>query len=122
LLDSTEPQAAGSRYASVTKANNGLFQVQQGSTDNLLDVTANDFDSQGFPFTVFFPQGTISTPHGTLKPSSDWQGLLYTPVAGFFGTDTFTYAIVNDFNQESSSTNIVFVTKAGDQSPVADKA
>ncbi|PWU09575.1 MAG: hypothetical protein C5B50_27065, partial [Verrucomicrobia bacterium] len=119
LVDSLQPQALATTLSPVTKANYDVFQVQQDSSPNSLAVRANDSDSRGLPLSIFFPAFQTTTPHGSVLPSPDGRTLLYTPASGFFGADTFTYAIVNDFSAESSATCTVFVNKTHNTAPVA---
>jgi hypothetical protein len=121
LVDSTDTPPPPTPITPVTKAHNDVFVVQQGSSDTLLDVLANDTDSQWFPLTPFFPASEASTPHGTARPSTDDPGLLYSPSGSYSGIDTFTYAIVNDFNRESSATATIFVSPAGTPLTAPDK-
>ncbi len=102
-----------------TQANNDIFQVQQGSAGNALPVLVNDTDSQALPLAVWYPPSSASTQHGTVAPAPDFLSLTYTPSSTFWGADTFTYAIVNDFGSESSARVSVFVNKTGNHPPAA---
>jgi hypothetical protein len=98
-----------------------VIQVQQDSTGNTLNVLPNDFDSEGMPLSVYFPSITpVSTTHGgTVKAADDFLSLVYTPASGYFGADTLTYAIVNNFNRVISGTSTVLINKTGNQAPTA---
>ena len=69
--------------------------------------------------TIFYPSAVTTTGHGTVSTAENGQSLIYTPNGGYFGSDTFTYAIVNDFDRESSAAVTIFVNKAGNSAPIA---
>lgn len=118
--DSTELAPPPSPLIQYTRAQNDVFQVQQNSTDNGLAVLVNDSDSQVLPLAIWYPFNTVSTTHGTVRVADDHLSMVYTPNPGFHGVDTLTYAIVNDFNRESSATVNVFVNQTGNHPPVAE--
>jgi hypothetical protein len=67
-------------------ANTDTVQIPGNSSNNAIDVLANDTDPGHFPLTVI----SATTPaHGTAIVSS--TGVLYTPKPGYSGPDTFTY-------------------------------
>jgi hypothetical protein len=57
-------------------------------------VLANDTSPDGDPFEV--DSVLVSPVNGTLTLNSD-GGFVYTPNLGFFGTDTFTYSLIDSF-------------------------
>ncbi|MES2657777.1 MAG: Ig-like domain-containing protein [Verrucomicrobiota bacterium] len=65
-------------------------------------VLANDADLRSRPLSAFIEGGTS---HGTISLNGDGS-FTYTPQAGFFGTDSFTYVANNGF----SNSGIVTVT------------
>lgn len=83
--------------------------VDEDSSDNVLDVLANDtFEpDEGETLTIV----EVGTPDqgGTVTIAGDGQTLLYTPADDFNGTETFTYTI-NDGTTGSDSTATVTVT------------
>jgi hypothetical protein len=103
----------------LTQANNDAFQVQQDSGQNQIAPLVNDTDTEGFPLTIFYPIGPTATSHATVVPAADFCSLIYTPFGGFYGVDTITYAIVNNFDRESSASASVFVNKTGNHQPIA---
>jgi len=120
IVDATNTAPPPNPLTPVTLANNDFFQVTENTKTNQLNVLLNDFDSQGFPLTIFYPSATNTTVHnGSVFPATNFQSVIYTPRAGYYGVDTFTYAIVNDFNRESSATVNVFVCKTNNHAPVA---
>jgi hypothetical protein len=120
LTDATEFNLPPTTYLNQKlKANNDYFQL---SPDGKLVVEINDVDSSGQPMTLVYPPSattTVETPHGHIEADPLFQKVVYTPNSGYSGVDTFTYAIVNDYNQESSATNKVFVNQAGNHPPQA---
>ena len=90
------------------------FTVEQDSVDNSLNVLANDSDPDGDPLTIV----DVSTPsNGTTSISG--QVILYTPAAGFSGTDTFSYTIDDGFGGQDTATVTVLVERPN-QPPVAN--
>ncbi len=70
-----------------------------------IDVVANDTDFEMGALTVT----SVSTPaHGTVVINGDGT-LTYTPVAGFVGTDNFTYAIVDAAGLTATTTVTITV-------------
>jgi len=87
-------------------ANDNRFSVESDSSDNALDVLANDSDPDGDPLTIV----SVSTPgNGSAVISGDV--ILYTPAAGFVGTDTFTYTIDDGAGGQATATVTVEVTR-----------
>ena len=87
--------------------------VLEGSTDNPVDVLANDSDADGDPLTI----ASVSVPaHGSAAVVG--ANVTYTPAADFRGEDSFTYTIVD--GRGGSATATVHVTVgAPNQPPVA---
>ena len=95
-------------------AQNDVFSVNQNSSNNLLDVLANDSDPDGDTLTIT----SVSAPaHGTAVISSG--RVSYTPAAGFVGTDTFTYSITDGKGGNATATVTVNVAQAN-RAPVAN--
>jgi len=78
-----------------------------------MDVLDNDFDYDGnASITLSMPSNPA---HGTAAVGTDGRGspvLEYTPEDDFFGFDTFTYQISDEFGATSSATVTVFVQEA----------
>ncbi|UOG92116.1 MAG: Ig-like domain-containing protein [Candidatus Thiothrix sulfatifontis] len=73
-------------------------------TPVMINVLANDSDPNGDALTVTsFNQGA----NGEVK--TEGQNLVYTPVAGFTGTDTFTYVVKDPAGNQSTATVTVVV-------------
>jgi concanavalin A-like lectin/glucanase superfamily protein/Big-like domain-containing protein/fibronectin type III domain protein len=78
-----------------------------------ITVLANDTDADGNPLTL---TSVTQGAHGTVTISG--TSVIYTPAAGFVGTDSFTYTITDGQGASAIGTVTVNVL-AGDQPPVA---
>jgi hypothetical protein len=85
------------------QAANDAYTVQQNSSNNVLNVLANDSDPDGDPLTI---TGTSAAAHGTTTING--SNILYTPAAGYYGADSFTYSISD--GQGGTSTATVSIT------------
>ncbi len=94
----------------VAQADSG--DVDQGSSV-VISVLANDTDADGDALSVAtYTQGA----NGSVALSGG--ALTYTPAAGFSGTDSFSYAVSDGFDQSPNATVNVTVN-AVNQAPVA---
>ena len=75
------------------------FNVQQDSSDNLLDVLANDSDPDGDSLSLV----EVGTP-GNGTASLSGNSVLYTPAPGFVGIDSFTYTAEDGFGGRLTAT------------------
>ncbi|MAT04307.1 MAG: hypothetical protein CL424_04595, partial [Acidimicrobiaceae bacterium] len=70
-------------------------------TPIVIDVEANDYDPDGDPITV---ESIAEQPeHGTVVLRDDGT-VEYTPAAGFSGTDSFVYTLVDGYHAPAGST------------------
>lgn len=94
-------------------ARNDQVTVQTNSSNNILDVRANDE-----PASVRI--NLVGTPSegGSVTISSDGTNLRYTPATDFRGTETFTYRITDNQPDALTRTATVTVTVA-DRLPAA---
>ncbi len=90
---------------------NDVVRLNRNAGATLIAVLANDSDLDGDTLTV-----TSVTAPANGTASNSGNGVLYTPRAGFFGTDTFNYTVSD--GKGGSATATVTVTVA-DQAPVA---
>lgn len=83
-----------------------VFNVDQNSTNNTLDVLGNDSfaPDSGESLAIF----AVGTPNngGTLSISSDSRTLVYTPASGFIGTETFTYTVTDGELTDEVTVNV----------------
>ena len=94
-------------------ANNDAATVAEDSTNNIINVTANDTDADGDTLTVT----AASTATGTVTPSGG--NVSYTPPANFSGQATINYTISDGTGRSDSATVTVTVTGQNDP-PVAN--
>lgn len=95
---------------------NDAVEVDFQSVANLIDVLANDSDADGDTLSIT----AVSTPaNGTATISAN--GILYSPAAGYEGTDTFTYTISDGNGGTATATVTVTVRPASEsnQAPIA---
>ena len=73
------------------------FHLAANSTNNVLDVLANDTEVTNPPLTITATGGVPGAPtlQGNVTIASNGSALLYTPRTGFVGTEQFTYTISN---------------------------
>lgn len=95
-------------------ATDNTFTVPANSTDFLLNVLANDVETNNPPLrisAVGSPTSTsFTTPNGSrVSISADGKLLLYTPRSGFSGTEQFSYTAANAVNLTSAATVTVQV-------------
>jgi len=96
--------------ASFTAAND-LFNFNEDTTNNVLNVLANDVSLTSATLTV----ASVGTPAsgGTATISPDGKQIRYTPPANYFGEDTFTYQ-ATDGNDTVQATVTVQVFPVND--------
>ncbi len=93
------------------------IDVNENSSNNVINVLANDLPGRFPPIGIVFPgspsNGFVEVDNrGTTTPSDDV--LRYTPDPGFAGTDQFQYTIEDAQFQQSTATVTVHV-QPGDQ-------
>ena len=93
-----------------------IFDLQQDSSDNVLNVLANDSDPDGDSLNII----DISTPSNG-SAVINGNEIIYTPAVGFTGTDSFSYMIDDGFGgQQSAQVNIsIAATPPPNQAPAA---
>ena len=93
------------------------FGVKQGESLELAPAgaLANDHDVDGDPLTLIVADGPE---HGTVAVGPDGK-LMYTPGAGFIGTDTLTYR-ASDGTAESNVATVTITVESSNHAPVAN--
>ncbi len=86
--------------------------IPENSTDNVLDVLANDSDLDGDILTIIDVGVTSNGGTVTINETSD--GLLYTPASGFVGTETFNYTLSDNSELDLTDEATVTVTVTSD--------
>lgn len=84
-------------------AENDTATVQENSTNNTIDVLANDYDPDGDPLTI----DSVTQPLYGVS-SHDGSYAYYTPNVSYIGEDSFTYKITDGQGGTASAT--VFLT------------
>ena len=87
-------------------ANPNQFVVETDSSNNVLDVLANDFDPDGDELTIV----SVTLP-GNGSAEISGNVIVYTPAAGFAGMDSFIYTIDDGFGGQDSATVTVEVIR-----------
>jgi hypothetical protein len=100
------------------EARDDEFTVLQNSTANTLDVLANDVTSINGP--IFIADTGPTSNGGRVTISATARTLSYTPAAGFFGTETFTYRIEDQVEADDTATVTVQVLPALDEPQAID--
>ncbi|MEP7084177.1 MAG: Ig-like domain-containing protein, partial [Betaproteobacteria bacterium] len=95
-------------------AANDNFTVPFNSTGNLFDVLANDSDPDGDALAIT----AVGAPaHGSATIAAD--KVVYTPVTGFIGVDSFSYSISDGKGGSASATVTVTIQGPANRPPVA---
>ena len=101
-------------YQNTTDAVDDSAMTDQGMAV-AIDVLGNDVDPQG---DDFFISGFTDGANGSVSQNAAGQ-LVYTPEAGFFGTDTFEYTITDAKGATDTATVTVEVKEAPNEGPDA---
>jgi hypothetical protein len=124
VADSDGGEATGTVTVTVTGvpdpalAIDDEFEVDEDSGETELEVLAND-NAQNPDAPETYTITDVTQPaNGTVEIAQDGASVLYTPDAQFFGSDTFTYTIMDDDGTPSTATVTVTVTEVNDP-PVA---
>lgn len=95
-------------------ANDDYATVNEDSNNNQINVLLNDTDPDDDPLTI-----TSVTQPSQGTSSQDGNYAYYTPIADYYGSDSFTYTINDDNGGTSTAT--VYITVAGvNDLPVAN--
>lgn len=89
--------------------------VQENSTDNTLDVLANDSGAPDSGETLTIT--AVGTPDNGGSVTNNGTDLTYTPAAGFSGTEIFTYDI-DDGNGGSDTATVTVTVQNVNDNPV----
>ncbi|HUG70621.1 MAG TPA: tandem-95 repeat protein [Pirellulaceae bacterium] len=90
---------------------NDTATITAGTSNNFINVLANDTDIDGDPIRVQ-SVGQLSG-NGSITVASSGSGLIYTPGQGFTGVDTVTYTITDGQGGTAQATLTLTVTGAG---------
>ncbi len=107
IEDSFDQQATASVTVTVNMGENNPpiavddFATTQKNTAVIIDVLANDSDPDGDPLTII--EVPAKTPMGTAEITEDGQ-ILYNPMPGWWGGDSFEYTISDGFGGTATAT------------------
>jgi len=90
--------------------------VEAESSNNTIDVLANDSDADGDPLTI---TAIGAANQGGMAALTDGSSVMYTPALGFSGTEVFTYT-VSDGNGGSATAVVEVTVTAIDANADAD--
>lgn len=96
--------------------NDDNFTVDEDSENNLLDVLANDSFAPDPTETLTITSVSAGSANGSVSIVNNQ--ISYTPVADFFGTETFTYA-VSDGNGGSGEATVTVTVENVNDDPTA---
>src|SRR5207249_631404 len=114
--DGTVDSAIATVAVTVTPVNDAPVATAQSVTTNqdtakAISLTASDVDGDTLTYVV------VTAPtHGTLSGTA--PNLTYTPAAGYFGSDSFTFK-ANDGTVDSSAATVSLTITAVNDAPVA---
>ena len=94
-------------------ANNDTSTVAEDSSNNLINVLANDNDPDGDSLSI---ASVSNPPHGSTTTNGNY--VFYTPDPNYFGIDTFSYTMSDGHGGTDIATVIVTVVPISDP-PVA---
>ncbi len=92
-------------------AQDDLFQVTEDSTNNTLNVLANDSTQGDESETLTIISTTTPDQGGTVTIATGGLSLIYTPAANFFGTERLQYTI-SDGNGGTAQASVVVTVQA----------
>lgn len=79
-----------------------VFTNDSNSSEHYLSVRTNDTDAEG----DYFTQTAVTQPsHGSLRVTGNY-GFYYTAEAGYYGQDSFTYQLTDDFGGVSNTATV----------------
>ncbi len=96
-------------------ANNDTTTVNEDSTNNQINVLANDGDIDNDPISI---SGVTQPIHGTVTFTI--SNVFYTPNQNYNGVDTFTYTIIDGYGGMDTATVTVTITPINDPPTAVD--
>lgn len=112
-------------------ANNDVVEFVTGTSNNVINVLTNDSTSVDAPASETLRVSQVGTPNqgGTVTIGSSGLNILYTPKAGFTGTETVTYTLSDGRGGTATGTVSITVrvanpppTAVADSFPVTEDA
>lgn len=93
-------------------AENDTSSVNKNSSENVIDVLANDIYSNSNNGISYSITAVTDSENGTITFNSN--EVIYTPDFDFYGDDSFSYTITDTSNEQITYTATVFVTVLDD--------
>jgi len=93
---------------------NDTATVNEDSTNNTINVLANDTIQPGSGNVLTIASVGATNQGGTVTIASDSKSLRYTPAQNFVGTETFTYTVQNQSGASAQATVTVTVKNTND--------
>ena len=95
-------------------ANNDVFEFATGTSNNVLNVLLNDATGVDAPASETLRVSAVGTPTqgGTVTIGSSGSNILYTPKAGFTGSETVTYTLSDGRGGTATGTVSITVREA----------
>ena len=124
-FDSQDPSASVEITISVNGQNDNpvaeddnILGIQEDSSDNPLDVLANDSDVDSGQANLTIVAVNDYNGDGAISVAQDARSLLYSPAADFNGVETFTYTI-SDGDGGQATANVSVTVEPLNDDPVA---
>jgi VCBS repeat-containing protein len=124
IVDTQGGEATGEVKVTVNNVNDppmaadDTFTVVEDTTDNIMDVLANDEDADVDDTLKIIAFGDGSK-GGTIEIVDEGARIQYTPAPNFFGQETFTYTVTDVSGETDTATVTVTVTDQNEL-PVAE--
>jgi len=99
-------------------ATDDALTVTEDSTNNTLNVLANDSTQGDDEETLTIVSTTTPNHGGTVTIASNKLSLIYTPAANYYGTELFQYTI-SDGNGGTAQASVVVTVQAANDPPTA---
>jgi cyclophilin family peptidyl-prolyl cis-trans isomerase len=127
VSDSSGIQEDGTVTVTVSSVNdaptavNDIFNIDQSSTDNSLDVLGNDLITPDSGESLTITAVGPASEGGTVTIAPGGQSVLYTPVPGFTGTETFSYTMSDGGLTDSGEVTVTVASVDNPPTAVADE-
>ncbi len=101
-------------------ANNDVIEIVSGTSNNVLNVLVNDATGVDAPASETLRVSQVGTPTqgGTVSIGSSGLNILYTPKAGFLGTETVSYTL-SDGRGGTANATVSITVRASNPPPTA---
>lgn len=94
------------------RAHDDVFAADEADGSVTLDVLANDSKTTGVSDPLEIISVSQGSAGGTIVIANGGTNLLYTPAAGFYGTETFNYTMTDGMPNSESTGKVTVVVEA----------